>query len=119
MKCLTHILFLLSYTHSLPKERPLTHTDRQASMMTKLVAVRMMNTAVISFMVTKNSTFLNEGTLKKIQNILIADLFTTNLLRLFDPTTWIYRFLLTSRCLFHSTHLSRPLTSTLSCLSSI
>ena len=93
-------MFVVLFNASLPtifyyiclNELHYTKTGAETAMMQKLLIVRFANTAVLSFLVTKNSNFLDATTLKKIQNILVADLFTTNFLRFFDPYTTIMRY---------------------------
>ena len=70
----------------------ISKSQQQVSMLNKLMFVRMANTGLIIFFVARNSEILSLTTLKKVQNILIADLVTTNVLRLMDPYTWIMRY---------------------------
>ena len=61
-----------------------THSDMQASMMTKLTVVRFMNTAILTFVVTKNCKMLSLTTNKAIMLILILDLIVNQAVRFLD-----------------------------------
>ncbi|CAM9878272.1 unnamed protein product, partial [Hapterophycus canaliculatus] len=57
-------------------------TQRQASMMFKLVISRSINSAFLLFIITSDTEQLEAGTLTKILTILLADAFSGPLLRL-------------------------------------
>ena len=69
-------------------ERPLTFSDQQFSMMTKLTAARVFNTSLLMLFTNDPSTFLDSEFVAKIQSTLLADV-TASLVRLVDAPRFL------------------------------
>ena len=80
-------------------EKRLTHSGYQMSMMQRLVAVRMVSTAILSFVLTRNRTFLQQQVVQKVMSILLADLPTSNIIRMAALPVQLNRRLLWRRAL--------------------
>jgi hypothetical protein len=65
--------------------------DIQQSIMLKLVLVRCINSAILLYAVTDYRDTFSQDSLASIQAILIADMFTTPVFRLFNIPDWIKR----------------------------
>jgi hypothetical protein len=76
------------------KERHHNATSYQRSLLMKLVIARWMNTAIIIFLTTPHNDTLKEDNINQIMSILVADAFTTPILRLIDINTKLKQFLL-------------------------
>lgn len=68
-------------------------SHRQASMMVKLLIVRFMNSAILTFLVSKKSGFLGTTMSSKIQNIMLLDVFLPALLRMLDAYNLFMRYI--------------------------
>lgn len=75
------------------RERHLTWSSVQNSMLTKLVISRWMTTAIIFKIITEVSETTDELTIGQISKILVADAVQTPLLRLFDVPNRLTRIL--------------------------
>ena len=69
----------------------------QASIMIKLLILRFMNSAVLTFLVTRKSDFLSPDFVAKIQQIMILDVILPPLLRLMDVYNLFMRYVV-GRC---------------------
>lgn len=78
-------------------ERPVDQSDFQQSVLTKLVIVRMVNTALLLYLVTPYEDQMSEDTLTQVFAILIADCFTTPVFRLLNVVDWIKRYVIAPR----------------------
>jgi hypothetical protein len=75
-------------------ERHHNATSYQRSLLLKLVIARWMNTAIIIFLTTPHNDTLQEDNLNQIMSILIADAFTTPVLRFIDINTKLQQLFL-------------------------
>ena len=74
------------------------HTNKntlQTSMLLKLVVARCVNTAVLIYVATKFEDTFTEDSLYQMQNILLADAFTTPCIRLFNIYDVVMRYIVT------------------------
>ena len=78
-------------------ERHKDQSDFQQSVLTKLVAARMVNTAVLLYLVTPYKDQMSGETLGQVFAILLADCFTTPVLRLLNVPDWIKRYVIAPR----------------------
>ena len=69
------------------QEEHLTQGSKQTSLLLKLVVLRWMTTGFIVLLVRDVTATLDEEFITKIWAILLADAFTTPLLRLLDPSS--------------------------------
>ena len=69
-----------------------SQTSFQRSMMIKLTIVRWLNTAVLTFLVTRKKEFVSETLVTKVQGILLADLILGPALRLVDVYNLVMRY---------------------------
>lgn len=76
-----------------------TYSSFQVSMMTKLVMLRFVNSAILTFLVTPNNAFLTTETISKVLNILVIDLIFTCTVRVVDPGTRFTRYVLGRKAL--------------------
>lgn len=75
-------------------ERHHNATSYQRSLLMKLVIARWMNTAIIIFLTTPHDETLSETNMEQIMSILIADAFTTPVLRFIDINTKLQQLFL-------------------------
>jgi hypothetical protein len=74
------------------------HANRntlQLSMLLKLVVARCVNTAVLIYVATSFEDTFTEDSLQQMQNILLADAFTTPVIRLFNIYDVVMRYVVT------------------------
>ena len=74
------------------------HTNKnslQLSMLLKLVIARCVNTAVLIYVATNFEDTFTEDSLQKMQNILLADAFTTPCIRIFNIYDVLMRYVVT------------------------
>lgn len=76
------------------------HTNKnslQLSMLLKLVVARCVNTAVLIYVATKFEDTFTEDSLQQMQNILLADAFTTPCIRIFNIYDVVMRYVITPK----------------------
>jgi hypothetical protein len=66
-------------------EEHLTNTSKQSSLLLKLVLSRWLTTAIIIWSIRPFDTTLTAGFLTKVGAVLVADAFTTPIIRMMDP----------------------------------
>jgi hypothetical protein len=75
-------------------EKHLTHIGHQVSVMQKLVAVRMVITAILSLVLTRNRTFLQQEVAQEVMSIWSGDLASSVILRIVALPVQLHRRLL-------------------------
>ena len=73
-------------------ELHLRESELQVSMLVKLLLARYMNSAILTFLVTRKDSFLSPNFVSKVQQIMILDLFLPPILRLFDVYNIVMRY---------------------------
>ena len=94
------INFLLPMTIKLTSRSEIHFRESavQVSILAKLVLARFLNSAVLTFLVTRKSDMLTSKFARKIQFLMIIDLFSSPLVRLFDVYNLFMRYVIAPRC---------------------
>eukprot|EP00946_MAST-07B_sp_MAST-7B-sp1_P001186 g1186.t1 len=93
------INFLLPMTIKLTSRSEIHHRESavQVSILAKLVIARFLNSAVLTFLVTRKTDMLTSKFTRKIQFLMLIDLFSSPLVRLFDIYNLFCRYVYAPR----------------------